>query len=168
MTRLTLAVIAATSALVPTAASAAPPPGPLDALVGTWKATGTATMGPDTAKVSATWKCARVSAGAGVECKLRLTGVPGMVLEETDLFGVDPMTKRVHWFAVTNAGEVHDHAAALTDGAWQFSYDGTQDGKPMHEGITLTMAPDRRSFRLTAQVAVGGAAVFGFDIAAKK
>ena len=103
------------------------PTGPLDRLVGTWKATGTATMGPDHVRVAATWTCKAVSAGAGVGCTLRLTGLPGMVYQETDLFGVDPGTATMHWFSVTNAGEVHDHAATGSDGlTWRFLVEGVQ------------------------------------------
>ena len=175
MTIRSLALAPALAALALAATPARPaladarPASPLDRLLGTWKATGTATMGPDQVRVAATWACKAVSAGAGVGCTLRLTGLPGMVYQETDLFGVDPGTATMHWFSVTNAGEVHDHAATAYDGlTWRFAYAGSQDGKPTTEAITMVFGADGRTFKLTSEATLAGALVSSFAITAHK
>ena len=48
----------------------------------------------------------------GVGCTLTLKGIPGVaVYSESDMFGFDPGANKYHWYAVTNAGETHDHIA---------------------------------------------------------
>src|SRR3954464_1508234 len=97
-----------------TVASADAPPSPLaqlDAMVGTWKVAGTMTMGKDASKVTATIACKRASAKAAILCSLEMK-VPGLgAYAETDLFGYEPNSGTLYWFAVTNAGDTHDHIA---------------------------------------------------------
>ncbi|MBL9017482.1 MAG: hypothetical protein JNL83_25055 [Myxococcales bacterium] len=144
----------------------------LERFVGTWKASGTLTMGKDTVKVSATWACKRVSAKAGVGCTLELKGVPGLpVYGETDLFGYEPHSNTYHWFAVTNAGETHDHVAkvaGIDEPKLQFVYTGTQEGKPFKEVIDLTFEPGNKAMALRAETFVAGASTSVFDMKAKK
>ena len=70
-------------------------------------------------------------------CNLKITGVPGLPsYEETDLMGFEPNSKTYHWFAVTNAGETHDHVTPATDkNKLRFTYSGTQEGKPFKEVV---------------------------------
>lgn len=143
----------------------------MECLVGTWKATGTVSMGSDKpVKVQATWDCKRVSAKVGVLCKLELTGIPGLATyAETDLFGYEPNSNMYHWFAVTNAGETHDHVAKLPDGSKiQFVYTGTQEGKPFKEVIDMDFAKDSKAFTLRSETFVANASTSVFDIKAKK
>jgi hypothetical protein len=141
----------------------------LEKLVGTWKGGGTATMGKDSAKISASWTCKRTSAKAGVLCQLKVTGIPGVTMEETDLFGYEPSTNTYHWFSVTNLGETHDHVAKVTDDPkLQFVFTGTQEGKPFKEVIDVEFAKDAKSFALRSESFVAGASVAVFDVKAKK
>jgi hypothetical protein len=142
----------------------------MECLVGAWKATGTVTIGADKAKVDATWDCKRTSAKFGVMCNLKLTGIPGLpVYAETDLFGYEPNSNTYHWFAVTNAGETHDHAAKVPDAnKIQFVYAGTQEAKPFKEVIDMDFGKDGKSFTLRAETFVANASTSVFDLKAKK
>lgn len=55
--------------------------------------------------------------------------------------GVDPVTGKWHWYAVTNQGETHDHLADWT-GADEMNarYSWIQDGKKMDEIITVKLS----------------------------
>ena len=169
----TLKLLATLAVLAPLSAAADALPKPIadmECLVGTWKATGTVTMGKDKAKVDATWSCARTSAENGVLCKLRLTGIPGLAAyEETDLFGYEPGTSTYHWFSVTNAGETHDHVAkAPASNKIQFVHTGTQEGKPFREVIDMDFAKDAKAMTLRAETFVAGTSTSVFEIKAKK
>jgi len=107
----------------------------MDCLIGTWKGTGTLSMGKDKAKLSATYTCKSTSGNFGLICQLDMTGIPGLAhYRETDLFGYEPNSKTYHWFAVTNGGETHDHVAPYTESnKVRFIYNGVQEGKPFKE-----------------------------------
>ena len=107
----------------------------MDCLLGNWKGAGTAQMGKDKAKIEATYSCKRTSGDFGVLCNLKITGIPGLAsYEETDLMGYEPNSKTYHWYAVTNAGETHDHVAPVPDkNKLRFQYTGMQEGKPFKE-----------------------------------
>ena len=168
-----LATLVATVGFVSIAGADASLPQEVDGmncLVGTWKATGSVTMGKDTAKVTATWQCKRVSEKWGVLCTLSLKGVPGLPLyAETDMFGFEPNTRKYHWFSVTNAGETHDHVADFTTGnKIQFVYNGTQEGKAFKEVIDMEFGKDEKSLTLKAETFVAGTSTSVFDMKAKK
>jgi hypothetical protein len=142
----------------------------MDCLVGNWKASGTVTMGSDKADVKATWKCARTPGKFGVMCGLELTGIPGLpVYAETDLFGYEPGTDTYHWFSVTNAGETHDHVAAIPAGDHvQFVYSGRQEGKPFKEVIDMTFGKDGKTFTLVSETFLAGASTSKLQLSARK
>ena len=168
----TLATLIATVGFVSIAAAddMAKPVQDMECLVGKWTATGTMTMGKDSAKVSLTWDCKRISAKAGVGCTATMKGVPGMaVYAETDLFGYEPGTNKYHWYAVTNAGETHDHVADVPTGnKIQFVHSGTQEGKPFKEVVDMDFAKDGKSFTLRAETFLANASTSVFDVKAKK
>lgn len=158
--------------LLPLTAVAEPLPKPvqgMECLVGTWKGGGTVAMGKDKAKIDATWTCKRVSAQWGVSCIFRVTGIPGVAAyEETDLMGYDATTNSYHWYAVTNAGETHDHVATPNEGALKFVFEGTQDGKPFKEVIDMNMAKDSKSLTGRAESFVAGASASIMEIKLRK
>lgn len=167
----TTKLLALFAAVVPTVAAAELPKevAGMDCLVGTWKATGSVTMGKDKAKIDATWTCKRTSAKFGVACSLVLTGVPGLPkYEETDLFGYEPNSKTYHWFSVTNAGETHDHVAPFTEGnKIQFVYTGTQEGKPLKEVIDFEI-PNEKTLNMRSETFVAGVSTSVMEAKAKK
>jgi hypothetical protein len=129
----TFGAVALALATVGTARAGNPPP-PKEAkdmscLVGSWKGTGSMTMGKDKVDgVKLSWTCKPTSGQWGVSCNAVFTGIPGMdKYEETDLFGYEPGTGKYHWFSVTNAGETHE-----------FVHNGVQEGKPFKEVVQLT------------------------------
>ncbi|HVY40265.1 MAG TPA: hypothetical protein VHM31_20135 [Polyangia bacterium] len=163
-------------------AHAGGPPAPAAAtadlarLVGTWKGTGSMTMGSEKADgIQVTWNCRAISARAGVACDGVMTGIPGVDrYEETDLFGYDPGAGTVHWFAVTNAGETHDHVGGAwtglsTDHPARFVYTGTQDGKPLKEVIELSLKGTGGAvLEVHAQTFVAGKLASGLQVTAHK
>jgi len=52
--------------------------------------------------------CSKAAGGYGVTCAMQARR-KGMQSSEADLMGVDPVTGKGHWYAVTNTGETHDH-----------------------------------------------------------
>jgi hypothetical protein len=166
-------IIATLSVVVPVTAAADPLPravSDMECLVGSWKGGGSLAMGKDKAKLDATWTCERTSAQFGVSCVLRVTGIPGVaVYEETDLMGYEPNTNLYHWYAVTNAGETHDHVAKVPAGnTIQFVFDGSQDGKPFKEVIELTFSKDEKSVRGRAETFVAGTSTSVMDLSLRK
>jgi hypothetical protein len=170
MTRKLLSVLVAA---IPAVALADAPPKPvanLERFVGTWKGTGTMTMGKDKQKVDFTTTCKRTSAQFGVLCNSAFAGIPGMgPLEETDLFGYEPNSNTYHWFAVTNAGETHDHVAKVSDGnKLSYVYTGTQEGKPFKETIDLEWTKDGKTMTFHVESIVAGQVVATIDAKPQK
>jgi hypothetical protein len=173
MTKTIAKILVTTAISMPFAVMAEPLPKPvegLECLVGSWKGAGTMTMGKDKAKVDATWECKRTAARWGVTCNFRVTGIPGGgAYEETDLMGYEPNSNTFHWFAVTNAGETHDHVATASDASKiQFVYNGTQEGKPLKEVIEFEMGKDSKSFSGRAETFVAGASTSVLTLAMRK
>jgi len=107
-TILPLTSTAAEPAAVPAAARFYP-------FVGNWKGQGELREGEQPAtRLTLDYQCKKASAGWAVSCNL-IARNGQMTMAETDLFGVDPVTGKGHWFAVTNAGETHNHIADWTD-----------------------------------------------------
>lgn len=148
----------------------APPAGvtPLLQLVGNWKGSGTMTMGDQSLKVTLAISCTKTAAGWGVECHAKFGGIPGGTYEESDLFGFDAGTQMVHWYAITNGGEVHDHAGKFDDAGRVLTveHDGTVDGKPFKEDIVLTF--DKGTISVRSEGFVDGKSASLLEATAKK
>jgi hypothetical protein len=98
-------------------AAPAPPTGSqkLGAFVGSWR--GTAELrqpGKPAVKFDMKAECHEISGGWGVRCETSFNN-GDVTLLEADLFGYDPKGAKVHWYAVTNDGETHDHVGAWVD-----------------------------------------------------
>jgi len=130
-TILPLTSTAAEPAAVPAAARFYP-------FVGNWKGQGELREGEQPAtRLTLDYQCKKASAGWAVSCNL-IARNGQMTMAETDLFGVDPVTGKGHWFAVTNAGETHNHIADWTDSKTMTGYLAwNQDGKKMEEKVTF-------------------------------
>jgi hypothetical protein len=133
----------------------------MSCLIGTWKVKGTMAMGPQKASIAGSWKCGWLPSKWGVQCDFEISGVPGMpAYQERDLMGFEPNTHKYHWYAVTNAGETHDHVGDVPTGNdARFVYEGTQGGKPMREVIDFHFAADGKSLHVKSETFVGGASV---------
>jgi hypothetical protein len=103
-------------------------------------------------------------------CTLEVTGVPGLATYvETDLMGYEPNTNTYHWYAVTNAGETHDHVAPASDGnKLQFVFTGTQEGKPFKEVIDLEISKDSKAATGRAESFVAGASASVMELELRK
>lgn len=159
-------------ACVPLAVSADPLPKQvenMECLVGSWKGGGSLVQGKDKAKLDIALECKRTSAKFGVLCALRMTGIPGLVYEETDLFGYEPNSDTYHWYAVTNAGETHDHVAKPPSGDHvDFQYTGTQGAKPLIETVAFDFSKDGKTLAVKSNTTVGGAVVATMDVKVRK
>jgi hypothetical protein len=136
----------------------------MECLVGDWKGAGAVAMGKDKAKVDIAVSCKRTSARFGVLCTMHATGIPGMAAyEETDLFGYEPNTDTYHWYAITSAGETHDHAMRNPGETprLQWTYNGTLEGKPFKEVVDLDFSAEKTlAFRSESFVAGASTSVF--------
>jgi hypothetical protein len=108
--------------------------------VGSWTGKGEVKLGGRTSKATATYQCREVALGWGVACDLEVKGVAGFpryVL--TSIWGFDAASSTYHWYAVTNGGEVHDHAGKLSADKKTVTLEhrGEQDGKAFVEKIVL-------------------------------
>jgi hypothetical protein len=130
----------------------------LDCLGGAWKGRGTFQAGDTRANIDVDWRCERTSAEWGLSCRLVMLGVPGVErYEESDLFGFDPGAGRYHWFSVTNAGETHDHVAAVPKGnVVEWTYAGVQDGKAFKEVVKMTFTEKTKAMKITAETFLDG------------
>ena len=138
-------------------------------MIGNWEGKATMQMGESKSSLGVTWTCEAASLGYGVSCKARLTGMPGGVQEENDLFGFDPGARKYHWFSVTSMGETHDHVAELPTGpTLKFVYDGVSEGKPMRETIFLTLNEEGTRLELKNEGTVGGKPAWSMNGSATK
>jgi hypothetical protein len=132
----------------------------MNCLVGEWKGAGQLTMGDTKAEMKMAISCKWQSGGHAVACQTKFTGPPAVgTLEESDLFGFEPNTRKYHWFSVTSLGEVHDHVAEIPNGEvidWVFN--GTQEGKPYKEAIRFEFSKDSKQLGFRTDITVGGAA----------
>ena len=159
--RLSAAGLLVLGAAVPlVATAAAPEDAPAAArfypLVGNWKGNGqTGDTGKAPEQLSLALSCKKAAAGWAVLCTLDGKG-KDMTMAEADLFGVDPVTGQGHWYAVSNAGETHDHLVTWTDHkTFQAHYSWTQDGKKMDETIKLSL-PTPKTMEFTGDVTADG------------
>jgi hypothetical protein len=158
------------------AARADAPPAPpkevqdMSCLIGAWKVKGTVAMGGQKSAIQGSWKCGWLPSKWGVQCDFEITGMPGGgTYVERDLMGFDPGTRTYHWYAVTNAGETHDHVAALPTGNdAHFVYTGTMEGKPMKEVVDFHFAADSRSLHVKSETFVDGASIAVLEADGKK
>lgn len=118
-------------------------------LIGEWKGQGQLDQaGGDPVTLAIGLSCGKASAGWAVSCRM-VAKSSEMTMVESDLMGVDAVTGKGHWYAITNTGEAHDHVTEWTDAStMQADYSWTQNGKKMHEHITMTLpGKDALTFR---------------------
>jgi len=160
-------VVAVACAILPITAVLADDSGPAAApffpLVGQWKGDGQMSEpGQKPVALALQWDCRKASAGAAVLCQL--TAKNGkMLIAETDLFGVDPVTGKSHWYAVTNQGETHDHEAQWVDAkTMKARHAWNQDGKMMEENVTFRLT-SARSIEFRSVVTANGGELGAFS-----
>jgi hypothetical protein len=140
----------------------------LHGMVGNWRGTVAMNMGGQKAKLELSINCKLASAGNAVTCKSRFSGA-GMVVHETDLFGFDPETGKYHWFAVSSAGETHDHVSdAPKAGTFLWVYRGTKAGKRFVESIRMTINKRAKRIDFRNRTTVAGKTVFTMSGSAHK
>lgn len=138
--KLTIVLTALLASAMPAAAETEALPKPvadMQCLLGWWHGSGSILARKEQHSIDATWKCTRTSAGFGVLCAFRATGIPGVaVFDETDLMGYEPNTRTYHGFAVTNDGDTHDHVARIANGnEFRFVFTGLHEGQPYEASV---------------------------------
>jgi hypothetical protein len=140
-------------ATLPALAGSVPPALPFYPFVGNWHGKGElAEPGRAPAGLDVSLSCQEASGGWAVTCRMQAKNA-SMTIEETDLMGVDPVTGKGHWYAVSNQGETHDHEAAWTDSKIMMAhYTWQQEGQQMQEDIMFDFSEkDRAHFRSTTR-----------------
>ena len=129
MTKLLTSLILASA----TVAAADPTDAKLAQYVGRWEGSGTFTLEGKPVTYKITYTCTRATVGPAISCSMAAAG-KDLHYEEQHLIGFDKATQTYHLFSVNDWGEAYDHAAKWTDaGKVDFQYDGTANGKAMHE-----------------------------------
>ncbi len=154
-----------------TKGEAPPPPAPpsqeqmlLQNLVGKWTLTATGKL-PDGTTLTGTGSAelAAVGGGKGAAGPIEMNIEGGLHLEHGLMFGYDIWTKKVHFYAVGNRGEVHDHSGPMTgENSCRLVWEGLKDGKPASEDITMTITKDEIAFVNTETADGKPAGVFTF------
>jgi hypothetical protein len=119
-------------------------------LIGSWSGKGSMTSEGKTFPITMTYDCAESAGGAGVKCTCVMNGIPGFTYTFDDLWGYSPQDKLTHWYAVTNAGEVHDHRGHfdMTGGLLQIEV--PVDGKLFSEIVSFKRKGKSLAFTWTS------------------
>ncbi|HTL35916.1 MAG TPA: hypothetical protein VL326_22455 [Kofleriaceae bacterium] len=129
------------AAALTTTASAEDKPAPqvaeIKKLIGNWSGKGSITSEGKKYAVTMNYECVESTGGAGVRCKSTIVGLPGFTYQFDDLWGFSTTDNLVHWYTVTNAGEVHDHRGHLDATSGYLAVEQPVDGKLLSEQITI-------------------------------
>jgi len=152
----TLGATAGTTSKLPAAARYYP-------LVGHWKGKGhLSEAGQAPIALALRLTCNKAASGWAVRCAM-VAKNDKMTMTESDLMGVDAITGKGHWYAVTNQGETHDHIAEWVDRkTMKAHYAWSADGKQMVENITLMLARGK-SMEFHSVVTADGKEVSAFS-----
>ena len=128
-----------------TTASGQPPQGPSELVkrlapyAGTFEGQLIMTEGGKTVTAKVKSRNSMVSDDWGFLVEEVATMPDGGQYKSHNIMGYDAGGKKVHVFSVTNAGETHDHKGTWKDAkTLVVQYDGTWEGKPFVEKISLT------------------------------
>jgi hypothetical protein len=168
-TRIVPALLAAGALALPVAAAAAdavvarPAAVRFYPLLGYWKGEAQlAEQGKAPIVLALSLSCRKASSGWAVRCDM-VGRNETMILTESDLMGVDPVTGTGHWFAVSNQGDTHDHIAEWPDpNTMKAHYAWTQDGKQMLESIVFQLI-GKSSLEFRSVVTADGSEVGSFS-----
>ena len=108
-------------------------------------------MTADGKKHALNWKmtCTTTAQGFASECRLQMTGIPDVPsYEGSSVLGVDPATGLVHWYWVTNGGEVHDHFCPA--GGGDTLELPAKEASRVVESLTLSVTDKTMNFRSAA------------------
>lgn len=141
----------------------APPAARYYPLLGHWKGKGQlAETGKAPVPLAIKVSCYKAASGWAVRCAM-IAKNGKMTMTEADLFGVDAVTGKGHWYAMTNQGEVSDLVTEWKDAKTmtaQVSW--MQEGKHMVEKVTF-MLPRSRAMEFRTVVTADGKQVTVFS-----
>jgi hypothetical protein len=139
------------------------------AFAGKWTMDTTMTMpgAKEPMKVKEKMDCKKVSGGRAALC-IESGMITGMgPIDFTHMIAYDPERKQVHWFAVGNSGEVHDHPCTWKDDKTLACepLKATLNGGPITEDFSVTIDGNKMSIK-GSQTSKDGAMTF--DVSAKR
>lgn len=107
-------------------------------LVGSWAGTGKLSGdGEAPVDLAVGLDCAKTAGGWAVRCEMTAAGA-GVTMHESDLMGNDLATGQSHWYAITDAGETHDHTVIFTGSSGLTAhYAWEVDGAKLDETIVV-------------------------------
>lgn len=117
-----------------------PPAAVFYPLVGHWTGNGKIRAeGGDPMELTLDLECSKAAAGWAVQCDM-VGKNADISMNEADLMGVDPVTGKGHWYAISDQGDAHDHIVEWSDpNDMTASYSWTSDGKRMVESISMKL-----------------------------
>lgn len=110
----------------------------LQAFVGSWKGRLELKEADKPAQLlSFAMECRSAAGGSAVRCTASEKNEE-LDVEEASLFGYDPSEQLVHFYAVTNQAETHDHQGRWTDDTTlALEHKGIVEGKPFGESLSI-------------------------------
>lgn len=132
-------------------------------MVGHWTGKGRLSeTGQEPVALSLSLSCDKAASGWAVRCEMEAKG-DKVTMREVDLMGVDPVTGRGHWYAITNQGETHDHLTRWIDArTMKARHSWTQDGKRMRERITVRF-PAKTAMTFNSVTSADGKVIVRFS-----
>jgi hypothetical protein len=124
-------------------------------LVGQWTGAGTIKSDGKVHQAKVKTDCVEAAGGSGVRCRWTITGIPNFTYVIDDLWGFSAGDGLVHWYCITNGGEVHDHSGHLGPTGGALSYAGPMKGKTFTEAIKFAFTSDGK-LKLDSDCTLGG------------
>jgi hypothetical protein len=110
-----------------------------NAMAGTWSAKDIAVqMGPQAIKGAAKVSCEKAVGGWAMRCRVHVQ-MPGMAVDEEDIFGWDGDGGDFHMYTANSMGDTHDHKGRLQGDTLDLEYASTKQGKPYLEKLAFTL-----------------------------
>src|SRR5205085_774838 len=75
---------------------------------------------------------------------------------------------KYHWFAVTNAGETHDHLSEPKGDTVDSIYNGLQDGKPLKEVIKMIFSDGAKALEVRSETFIDGKSASVLQVSGRK
>lgn len=131
--------------------------------VGSWTGSFTQTQGDESAEMTITSTCESAAAGWGMRCEWAFSDASGVTtFVVSDVWGFSADDGLVHWYAVTNGGEVHDHRGGWAGDVLTLEHNGPHNGQVFSERIVFTWTgPGSASVHV--EIKVGAATVGVMD-----
>jgi hypothetical protein len=108
-------------------------------LAGRWSGSGSWKTEAGANNVTMTFDCTATAAAWGLRCTWNMPGVlDGKPYVGDGVFGFEEESQVTHWYAVSNAGEVHDHKGTWSGDTLSLAHEQPVKGKPFVESVRFS------------------------------